>query len=157
MSLKAVKSASSLSALVRALRSTAKTLPQAVNNITQDALDSLAFQLIYSTPVDTSLALSNWRVGLLIPETDAVTAYDAGEDGSTASQSRVAAYLIAKTVITSKLPSTRVSFVSNNSNHIVELNQGKSPQQPSPYWIETIEKKVEVEAQAKLRALINGN
>lgn len=157
MSLKAVKSANSLDALVRALRSTAKTLPQAVNSITQDTLDSLAFQLIYSTPVDTSLALSNWRVGLLIPETDAIAAYDVGEDGSTANQSRVAAYLVAKNVITSKLPSTRVSFVSNNSKHIVELNQGKSPQQPSPYWIETIEKKVEVEAQAKLRALINGN
>lgn len=157
MSLKAVKSANSLNALVRALRSTAKTLPQAVNDITKDTLDSLVFKLIYTTPVDTSLALSNWRVGLLIPETDAVTAYDAGEEGSTASQSRVAAYLVARTVITSKLPTTRVSFVSNNSNHIVELNLGKSPQQPSPYWIEEIAKTVEVEAQAKLRALINGN
>ena len=156
MSLKAIKQATSLSALSAALRHTANTLKTDVNTIAINASDSLIFELIYKTPVDTSLALSNWQIGLVVPEMDYVPAYAVGESGSTASQSRSAAYAAARAALVSKKPSTRV-FISNNAKHIVELNQGKSSQQPTPYWIQVTEAKVDAQAQAKLKALIDGN
>lgn len=157
MSIKAVKDSRTLSALVVALRAAAKSIPKSVNTIAQETLDELVFELINKTPVDTSLALSNWRVGLIVPEFDAVPAHSLGKEGSSAAQSRATAYLIAKSVIKTKLPTTRVSYVSNNSAHIVELAEGKSAQQPDSFWIQRIVAKVDAKAQAKLRALVNGN
>ena len=66
MSLKQIKNAKTLGALARALRDAARDLPSDVNKIKQDTAKYAARRLVYETPVDTSLALSNWQVGLSV-------------------------------------------------------------------------------------------
>lgn len=156
MSLKQVKQATSLSALSAALRATARDLPKQLNTLSKTTLKSLSFRLIYTTPVDTTLAASNWQIGLVIPQIDVIPAYAVGEQGSTATQSRAAAFSAAKLIIDTKKYGTR-AYVSNNTKHIVELNEGKSAQQPTPYWIYVTEAKVQALAHTRLRAILNGN
>lgn len=155
-SLHKVKAAVSLSDLANACRQAAALLPLEVSEVARETARDLVFNLIYSTPVDTSLALSNWRVGLVIPSLFAVPAYSAGKGGSTAPASRSAAYNAAQAILRSKKAGTTI-YVSNNAGHIVELNQGKSKQQPTSFWIQRIESQVEARAMVKLKAVIDGN
>lgn len=151
-----VQQAQSLGSLSTALRALAKNLPNEVSKLAIATSDTLAYRLINETPVDTSLALSNWRVGLVYPEIGAIPAHSVGEQGSTSAMSRAAAYMQAKAVLKTKKPSTAV-YISNSAKHIVELNQGKSSQQPTPYWIQSIESEVAKHAELELRKLVNGN
>lgn len=154
-SLSKIKHAKSLEQLSAACREAALLIPREVNELTKEAAASLAFNLIYKTPVDTSLALSNWRIGLMFPEAFPVPAYVKGEEGSTAPISRAAAFHAAQSALRPKLAGTPV-FVSNNAAHIVELNEGKSAQADAGF-VQSITAEVAAETHIKLREYVNGN
>lgn len=155
MSLKRIKRAKTLADLAAACMDAANHLDKDINDIIKESALQLAFNLIYKTPVDTSTATSNWQVGLMLPVMDSRTAYFYGDEGSTASMSRGAAYAAARTAIAPRKAGTRI-YISNNVDYIVELNQGKSPQQPSPNWIESIEDAARLQINIKLHRLANG-
>lgn len=155
MSLKRVRNATTLNELASACFSAAASIERDINNIVIAASKELSFQLIYKTPVDTSTALSNWQVGLVIPELFPRSAYFYGDEGSTASMSRSAAYAAARAILDTKRAGTRI-YISNNADYIVELNNGKSPQQPSPHWVEKIVAKARTDLLLELGRYLNG-
>lgn len=85
--------------------------------------------LVDHTPVDTSEAESNWQASLNGPPLAPLPAIYEGELGSTAEASaREAKAHIART-LKDKLPGEPV-WLSNLAEHIGELNDGKSNQEP---------------------------
>lgn len=156
MSLKRIKRSKTLSDLAAACLDAAATLHTDINSIIKESALALSFSLIYKTPVDTSTAASNWQVGLMLPELNARTAYFYGDEGSTAAMSRGAAYAAARAAIAPRIAGTRI-YISNNVDYIVELNRGKSAQQPSANWVEKTVEIARLDINIKLRRLANGN
>lgn len=154
MSLKAIRSAGTLSELAAACRRAASTLDKDVNKIKQEAGRELAFRLIYETPVDTSLALSNWQASLVFPTTRKLPAYKEGNFGSTKEYSAARAYAAAAKMIKSAKPRIDV-VMTHNLPYIHKLNLGGSPQQ-SAFFIERIVAQVDNKAQAQLKDYVNG-
>lgn len=156
MSLKALERATSLKELASAASRAASTLEQDINEIVKTAAINLSFELIYRTPVDTTKATSNWTVGIGFPEFIDRPAYFYGHDGITAAMSRSSAYAAAKSAVGTRKRTGFPIYISNNVNYIVELNEGKSPQQPMSHWIEAIVDRAKVELTIELRKYING-
>ena len=155
MSLKEIKTAKTLDALVRALRAAAKSLPDDVNQISKQVTEYATQRLIYETPVDTSQALSNWRVNVNFKISGTLPAYFSGVDGSTKGLSTSTALGAAKTQIARKKYGMALS-ISNNLDYIVELNQGKSQQAYAGY-VDRIVEDAQNYADHLLRELSNGN
>lgn len=89
------------------------------------------------TPVDTSMAVSNWQVTLGSPSAEEIPAHVPGEDGSTRDASARIALNLATSVIKKKKPGQKI-FISNTAPHIVELEyDGKSTQSPR-FFIRTV-------------------
>ena len=155
MSLKQIKNAKTLGALARALRDAARDLPSDVNKIKQDTAKYAARRLVYETPVDTSLALSNWQVGLSVSKPDVWAAYFKGEGGLTQSISASTAYGAALLQIArSKYKIALVIY--NNVTYINKLNAGSSQQADAGY-VQRIEADAENFADLRLRNYLNGN
>jgi len=155
MSLKEIKTATTLDALVRALRATAKSLPDDVNKISKVVATYTAQRLIYETPVDTSQALSNWRVNVKFKISGTLPAYFSGFDGSTKGLSTSTALGAAKQQIERKKYGMALT-ISNNLDYIVELNHGKS-QQASAGFVDKIVADAQNYADHLLRSLANGD
>lgn len=155
MSLKRVKNASTLDELVSALRNTAKTLPDDVTKVTKQVTEYVVQRLIYETPVDTSQALSNWRVNVKYKISGTLPAYFSGFDGSTKGLSTSTALGAAKQQIARKKYGMALS-ISNNLDYIVELNQGKSQQAYAGY-VDRIVEDGQNYADHLLRELLNGD
>lgn len=155
MSIKGIKDANTLDALTRALRDAAATLKDDVNAITQRVTTYAVQRLIYETPVDTSQALSNWRVNVKFSITGTLPAYFVGSEGSTKSLSSSLALTFAKQQIMRKKYGMALS-ISNNLDYIVELNQGKSPQAYADY-VDRIVADAQNYADHEIRVLLNGN
>lgn len=155
MSIKDIKNADTLSALARALRNTANTIKDDVTAITQKVTTYAVQRLIYETPVDTSQALSNWRVNVKFSITGTLPAYFVGSEGSTKSLSSSLALTFAKQQIMRKKYGMALS-ISNNLDYIVELNQGKSPQAYADY-VDRIVADAQNYADYEIRVLLNGN
>ena len=155
MSLEGIKTATTLDQLVSALRHTAKTLPDDVTKVTKKVTEYVVQRLIYETPVDTSQALSNWRVNVKYKISGTLPAYFSGVEGSTKGLSTSTALGAAKAQIARKKYGMALS-ISNNLDYIVELNQGKS-QQASAGFVDRIVEDGQNYADYLLRELLNGN
>lgn len=155
MSIKDIKNANTLDALTRALRATAATLKDDVNAITKRVTTYAVQRLIYETPVDTSQALSNWRVNVKFIITGTLPAYFVGSEGSTKAVSASIALSAAKQQIMRKKYGMSLT-ISNNLDYIVELNQGKSPQAYADY-VDRIVADAQNYADYEIRVLLNGN
>lgn len=155
MSIKGIKDANTLDALTRALRDTAATLKDDVNAITKRVTTYAVQRLIYETPVDTSQALSNWRVNVKFIITGTLPAYFVGSEGSTKAVSASIALSAAKQQIMRKKYGMSLT-ISNNLDYIVELNQGKSPQAYADY-VDRIVADAQNYADYEIRVLLNGN
>lgn len=92
--------------------------------------------LILATPVDTSRALSNWRVAVGFPKTKEIEPFYPGEQGTTWAASTAAAIREAKASLANKKPGQNV-FITNNVKYIELLNEGRSTQAP-PGWIQEV-------------------
>lgn len=156
MSIRNIKSASSLSELALACRSVAKNIDKDVNAIKQEAASKLSFRLIYETPVDESTALSNWQVSLVFPTSTLRPAYRVGEQGSTKAYSAAQAYRAAAQMIKQAKP--RIDLVvTNNLTYIHALNAGSSKQQPSAFFVQRITAQVRDAAYKRLKEYLNGD
>lgn len=87
-------------------------------------------ELLQSTPVDTSRALSNWQVGASV--SGPIDAYSVGSAGSTRAASLSSAMAEAERAIKAgKLSNALVIF--NSVPYIRKLNEGSSSQAPAGF------------------------
>lgn len=92
-------------------------------------------ELVDTTPVDTSQALSNWIVSTGRPSGTQRNAISPGKSGSTAEASRVATIAIGTSDLNTMLKrSSDIVYITNNEEYIADLDDGKSPQQ-SPGFV----------------------
>lgn len=88
-------------------------------------------QLVADTPVDTSQALSNWRVGTGSTPPP-IPAYYAGAQGSTRAASLAAAISAAEAAIAAN-KTADVLVIFNAVPYIRRLNEGSSRQAPAGF------------------------
>jgi hypothetical protein len=95
--------------------------------------------LVRVTPVDTSQALSNWRiaVGGTSYGAEPIPAYFQGAGGSTASASAAAAIAAAKEALKGAQPRKALAII-NRVPYIQRLNEGSSTQAPAGFIEEAI-------------------
>ena len=92
-------------------------------------------QLVYTTPVDTSKAESNWQVSIGTPAAGgALPPFYPGVKGSTAEASAQAAIDAGMAVLKTKQPGETI-YISNVTPYIKALNGGSS-RQAAPGFIE---------------------
>lgn len=107
-------------------------LPLEVNRLSIACAETVLFDLVKKTPVDTSNALSNWVISLGSLSGREIGPYFYGEKGSTYQQSYNYAYNIGKDELRMKKPNEPI-FISNSVDYIVDLNNGKSQQEPAGF------------------------
>ena len=84
--------------------------------------------LAYETPVDTTLAISNWEIGLGSPVSSRRGAFFPGEKGSTYRLSAQAVIKDARAKLATKTPGQSI-YISNLQPYIRKLNyEGHSKQ-----------------------------
>lgn len=89
-------------------------------------------RLVYGTPVDTSLALSNWQVTLNAPASNVIDAHVPGFLGYTLAPSARAAIDAGASALANKKPGDTI-YVTNNTPYIIQLENGKSKQAPTGF------------------------
>lgn len=107
-----------------------------INKAASDAAifmaETLVAELAYTTPVDTSQALSSWIVTLEAPSKDRKFPHYYGEFGSSQAASAAETIRLAKEALKNKKPGQAI-WITNNQPYIVRLNQGWSQQQPAGF------------------------
>lgn len=126
-----------LSDLAARLEAKAASLPKQAAALAVVVAQTIADDLIQVTPVDTSQAISNWQVTLDNPATSFVPPHVPGHRGSTYEESVAIALALAERALEAKAPSQPI-YIVNNAPYIVELNEGKSGQQPAGFVERTI-------------------
>lgn len=117
-----------LLALAEIMEERAKTFEDKANDLVKNVISEIAEDLIYiTTPVDTSQALSNWRIGLDGPIQGFRPPYDTGSYGSTRISSASSAFAVANKVIEARKLRTS-TYISNAVPYIGFLDRGKSKQ-----------------------------
>lgn len=124
--------------LSASMRSHAKNAQRFTGNRAKKLIGWRIFQLLVSgppigTPVDTSRALSNWRVMSAYPITTAREPYYFGSRGSTAGASRMEVLKHGITGVHAS-PVAKTLQISNLVDYIEDLEMGASRQSP-PGWI----------------------
>jgi hypothetical protein len=102
----------------------AAEVEDSVNKIVELAGREIAREVIAFTPVDTSLAISNWKGALGSPATGTRPAFSPGEFGNTAGTSGAATQASVWAAITGRMTDQDV-WISNNLPYIEDLNVGK--------------------------------
>ena len=113
-----------------------KTRNRDVENLSKSLSNDILKDLIYETPVDTSAALSNWRVSLNTKISDSIDPYKFGVFGSTRNISARQALSVGKSLIDRRTLND-VLYISNTIDYIVDLNYGTS-RQAAPGYVETL-------------------
>lgn len=88
--------------------------------------------LIYSTPVDSSQALSNWQITLGDPSAHRIPPIYPGSKGSTQDASSEAALALALSILKTVKPGQSV-WIQNVLPYIRRLNDGYSYQAPAGF------------------------
>lgn len=88
--------------------------------------------LVHTTPVDTSKAISNWQAALDAPTYAERPAIYRGEKGSTYNASSKAAFEAARDIIQQKRPGQKL-YIGNVLRYIGVLNDGSSAQAPAGF------------------------
>lgn len=94
--------------------------------------NAIVEQLVMHTPVDTSAALSNWQVSLDVPASSRRFPFVPGRFGSSFLASAAATIADARSTLLAKKPG-QVIYISNLSDYIRDLDEGKSTQQPAGF------------------------
>ena len=92
--------------------------------------------LTLETPVDTSKALSNWIITLLVPSFVDLPAHVQGQWGSTWGESTATGIAELKAALVGRKSGEPI-YLQNNVTYIDKLNDGHSSQQPAG-WIESV-------------------
>lgn len=138
--------------LARELRALSSSVDKEANRIKCEVALAIVGDLAFKTPVDTSKALSNWRVSLERPGALAIPPHFPGEHGSTQKSSAQATIEAAKKTLANAKPGKPI-FISNVLPYIVRLNQGYSRQAPAGFVERSIliGRKVSERAKVKLK------
>lgn len=110
----------------------ADNLDKMVNERKQAVATAIVRQLVEATPVDTSQALSNWRVSTDGTIGAHIAAHFMGAKGSTQAASASAAIADAERAIKSSKP-LDVLVIFNAVPYIRRLNEGSSAQAPAGF------------------------
>jgi hypothetical protein len=102
------------------------------SNVAISVAEAIIEDLAYTTPVDTSRALSSWFATLNGPSPIVGKAHSLGQHGSTQWISAQETIKLAEDVLKFKLPGESI-FITNNQHYIELLNQGWSSQQPAGF------------------------
>ena len=118
---------SSLSDLAKLMESLAEEAEEHASDVAVEVALAMVNQLAYSTPVDTSEALSNWQISFA-PITAAIPAHTEGEKGSTQRSSAQETVRRAQRMLANRAPGQTI-YVGNAAPHIYALEyEGASPQ-----------------------------
>lgn len=117
---------SSFSKLAQHLESLAEEAEEHASDVAVEVALAMVHQLAYSTPVDTSEALSNWQISFA-PVKAAIPAHTEGEKGSTKSVSARETVLRAQRALANRAAGQTI-YVGNAAPHIQALEYGASPQ-----------------------------
>jgi hypothetical protein len=110
----------------------AEEVEKSVNRIVELAGRAIAKEVIATTPVDTSQALSNWTGSLGSPSTVTRLPYSPGHFGDTAGTSGAAAQVAVNAAIKGRRTGQDV-WISNSLPYINDLNVGNiKPRTPRP-------------------------
>lgn len=118
--------------LAKSMAKLAEDLPLEVNRLSIACAETVLFDLVKKTPVDTSNALSNWVISLGTLSGQEIEPYFFGSKGSTYIQSSNTAFNIGKDELRMKKQGQNI-FISNNVDYIVDLNNGTSKQEPAGF------------------------
>jgi hypothetical protein len=124
--------AGNLSDLATELRAISPQLSKAVSDASKEAAIAIVTDLATVTPVDTSKALSNWRIGINQRPALAINAFNPGKQGSTQTESAQATIEAARLALATKKPGDIV-WISNVLPYIDLLNKGSSTQAPAGF------------------------
>lgn len=124
--------ANDLLSLAVSLEGKAKAIDEAASKTAVDTAMAIVGDLAYKTPVDTSQALSNWRVTLDSPATGTIAPHYPGIQGSSQRASAAETINAAKSVLANKKPGQAI-FITNNLPYIKRLNDGYSAQAPAGF------------------------
>lgn len=105
------------------MKGRAEEVERSVNRIVELAGRAIAKEVIATTPVDTSLAISNWKGSLGSPISGTVPAISPGKFGNTADASGAAAQAAAWSAIINRRTDQDL-WLSNNLPYINDLNVG---------------------------------
>jgi hypothetical protein len=121
-----------LKTLAKRLNRMADRLDDVLNERKQVMAKAITKQLIDTTPVDTSQALSNWRVTTAGAISAYIGPHVAGHQGSTRVASAKMAMAEAERAIMSSRP-LDVLVIFNSVPYIRRLNEGHSAQAPAGF------------------------
>lgn len=124
--------AGSLSDLSKRMRKLAVDIPKQVNQLKIDVALTVQYELTDRTPVDTTKAVSDWKVTRIAPFPNDPEPYFPGFNGYTASSSIAAARVDAEKNLRGTKPGETV-FIVNNADYIIDLNNGSSKQAPAGF------------------------
>jgi hypothetical protein len=133
--------AATLKDLAKRLRKAASTRPDSVvSTISNEKAQRVAIaflrDVVEHTPVDTTLAVSNWLVAIgdmpSLATNSIRTAYSYGSGGATAEASRAAAIAVGTAAILTKKPGESI-YVYNLAPYIRRLNDGLSAQEAAGF------------------------
>lgn len=119
-----------LLALERLCRVLPDRIEKAAHKMAQNVTLEIAKDVIDHTPVDTTNAASNWQGSNNIKPSFELPPIYPGERGSTAPQSRKAAYEHVARAVKDK-EAGEVIYLSNLAPYIEDLNRGTSKQEPA--------------------------
>lgn len=105
------------------------TIEKAASDLAAFVAISVTEELADVTPVDTSKAISNWRIGLGSPVVGEIEAHYFGRKGSTELISEDATVIAARIALKAKKPG-QIVYLSNTAKYIKDLDRGSSLQEP---------------------------
>lgn len=118
--------------LSKSMRERAKGMDELASEIAKAGTLAMLEEMIEVTPVDESVALSNWQVNLGNPAADELPAHVSGRFGSTRGASADKTLAEGRAELQYKKPGQPI-FLSNLAGHIGELDDGSSTQFPGGF------------------------
>lgn len=114
-----------------------KTIEQRQHERVNKLALSIVLNLLQSTPVDTSQAISNWILSLGSPVDEQIGPYAPGQFGSTRQLSIGAAYNVAMAGVSDRRPQQTI-YIQNSLPYITSLNDGSSTQAPAGFFQQSV-------------------
>lgn len=108
-------------------------IEDATNELVKGVVIAMATNLIDHTPVDITTAVSNWQASLNTMVLFELPAIVPGVAGSTAPASRSEALAHVRRVLDDREPG-EVTYLSNITPYLGELNRGTSKQEPAGFF-----------------------
>jgi hypothetical protein len=124
--------AGNLRDLAKQIRAMSPQVATLASEASKTAALAIITDLANVTPVDTSQAISNWRVDINQRPVLAINPYFPGKKGTTQAESIAATIEAAKLALAAKKPGDTV-WISNVLPYIGLLNDGSSSQAPAGF------------------------